>query len=194
MLHVRSVSTGVAGSPYYTNLYFNASASDVATVLGRVRNFWVALAPQMRSALITNVESEVREIDPVTGNVISIQTGPEQTPVAGGNVGTVAPPANQGLIRLTTSGVRRNRRVRGRIFIPGVPSAAINASGQANGPYQTALTDAATALRATTGGVQLVVWSRPIEITGPVVVPGQQSPVIGASAWQEFAVLRSRRD
>ena len=194
MFHVRSVATGVAGSPYYTNLYFNGDPGNVNIALGRVRQFWVDLAGVMRTGLVTNVESEVRVIDPASGDVTNILVGGEQTAVASSGSGAIAPPATQGLIRLQTSGLRLNRQVQGRIFIPGVTSAAVSAQGTALTAYQTTLTNAAAALRATTSGVQLVVWSRPRPLIGPVGLPGQASPVTGASAWQEFAVLRSRRD
>jgi len=194
MFHVRSVATGVAGSPYYTNLYFNGDPGNVNIALSRVRTFWDSLASVMRSGLVTNVESEVRVLEPATGEVTNILVGGEQAAVAASGGGGIAPPATQGLIRLQTSGLRLNRQVQGRIFIPGVITASVSAQGTALTAYQTALTNAATALRATTSGVQLVVWSRPRPLIGPVGLPGQASPVTGASAWQEFAVLRSRRD
>lgn len=194
MLHVRAISTGVAGSPYYTNLYFNAEPTNVGIALARVSQFFTDLRPVMRTGITTNVESEVRVIDPSTGTVTDIVVGAEQAPIAAAAAGSIAPPATQGLIRLQTSGLRLNRQVQGRIFVPGVTVAAVSPTGTAQAAYQTALTDAATALRAATSGVQLVVWSRPRTLTGPVGLPGQQSPVTGASAWQNFAVLRSRRD
>lgn len=194
MFHVRSVSTGVAGSPYYTNLYFNGDPGNVNIALARVRQFWVDLAGVVRSGIVTNVESEVRVIDPSNGNVTNILVGAEQAAVAASAGGTVAPTATQGLIRLQTSGLRFNRQVQGRIFIPGVTQTAVSAQGTALSGYQNTLTTAATALRATTSGVQLVVWSRPRTLTGPIELFGQASPVTGASAWQDFAVLRSRRD
>lgn len=194
MLHIRSVATGVAGSPFYTNLYFDATMANRNIALARTRTFWSDLASVMRTGLVTNVQSDVREIDPVTGTVLDIQAGTEQAPVTGTAAGSATPPATQGLIQLLTPSVRRNRRVRGRIFVPGVMNSAVTGTGTAIAAYQTSLQAAATTLATIAPTCALVVWSRPIEITGPVVAPGQMSTVTSASTWEQFAVLRSRRD
>lgn len=194
MLHIRSITVGVAGSPYYTNLYFLGGMSDRNAALTRVRNFWVALQGVIPTTMSTSVESEVRDIDPATGNVLDIQAGAEQAAVVGNGSGSVAPPATQGLIRLSTGSVRLNRQVRGRIFIPGVLQTALTAQGRPSSIYQTTLTNAGEGLRGISNGVSLCVWSRPRTLTGPVGLPGATATVTSASAWGEFAVLRSRRD
>lgn len=195
MLHVRSVSTGVAGSPYYTNLYFSGGAGDTEYVLNTTRAFWVALQVRMGTGLVTNVDSEVREVNEETGDVVAIRTGPSISSVTGTATGSMCPPATQGLIRLTTGTLRSNRRVQGRIFIPRVPQSQVTAQGTALNAYQTALADAGAILMGGAGTPRLVVWSRPQLTPGdPNPRLGAAAPVTGASAWEQFSVLRSRRD
>lgn len=194
MLHVRSIGTGVAGSPYYTNLYFTGEIASAAAALTKVRTFMAALAPNIGSGMTINVQSEVKEIDPFFGNTLAILNGPDQAPIATSGGTTVTPPATQGLIRLATGGVVRNRRVIGRIFVPRVAVGAVATGGSVSAGYQTSVTNAISALIADQAGPRLAVWSRPMEL-GPIgPVNGSLHAVTSASVWSEFSVLRSRRD
>lgn len=193
MLRVRSVSTGVAGAPYYTNTYFLGGVGDALAARNRMVTFWTDLTSVMRTGLQTQVEQEVWEIDPLTGDTTAIVSGGTGVPASGQAAGSPLPPATQGLIRLNTGLVRFNRRVAGRIFIPGLTVASA-ADGRPTGALLTTLTTAANKLVTGASPAPIVVWSRPKQITGPVAVPGAQALVSGIGVWNEFAVLRSRRD
>lgn len=193
MLRVRSVSTGVAGSPYYTNTYFLGGVGDALAARTRMLNFWTALVPVMRTGLSTTVEQEVWEIDPGTGDTTAIVSGGTGAPAVGTSAGAPLPPATQGLIRLNTGLVRRNRRVAGRIFVPGL-TVSSQTDGRPSSALLTTLTNAANGLVGGATAAPIVVWSRPNDVIGPVFLPGAQALVSGIGVWNEFAVLRSRRD
>lgn len=193
MLRVRSVSTGVAGAPYYTNVYFNGSVSEAVGARTRMVNFWNDLVPVMRTGLQTQVEQEVWEIDPATGDTIAIATAGTGTPATGTGAGAALPPATQALLRLGTNVVRRNRRVAGKIFIPGM-TVTNSLDGRPANSLITALNTAAGRLTSGVITDRVVVWSRPNVLIGPVGLPGLSCNVSATSVWNEFAVLRSRRD
>jgi len=94
------------------------------------------------------------------------------------------PPATQGLIEWRTGFFVGGREIRGRTFIPGLS----NSSSAANGvPTSTWLTLAAAASTAIIGWTSsdFVVYS-PTKHQKALVTAGQP--------WNEWAVLRSRRD
>lgn len=178
---IRTVATGVAGSPWYVNMHFAgeggpSAADEVAAVVA----FWQQVAGFLDNAVTYQVQSDVVQLDSATGQ----QTGIVVTP-GGARQGTDAspalPPANQGLIRLTSNAFFGGRRIRGRIFVPGVTSGSQDANGKPSADFRLAMQQGATYL------VQngLSIYSP----TNRVV-----AVVSGVSTWTEFAVLRSRRD
>lgn len=187
------MSTGVAGSPYYTNLYFNGGISEAAGARTRVVNFVNALVPVQRTDLSTAVEQEVLEIDPATGDTIAIASVGGGAPVSGTSASAPLPPATQGLIRLQTNTLRLNRRVQGRTFVPGLTTVS-SLDGRPTNTLIGALNAAATALTSGVITDRVVVWARPRPLVGPVGLPGQAANVVATSTWAEFAVMRSRRD
>lgn len=195
---VRTVFTGVAGSPYYSNLYWDG-AEDITgaqAAVDLVDEFWSLLASVMNIGLIGQIEAEVPIIEDTTGQIVGVNTttGGVVDPT---NAGEPLPWATQGLIRLATEGFVDGRRVRGRINIPGlgegssdagVPNAAIIASMQAAGEI---LADSSSPV--------LCIWCRPraanAEATPPVAArAGSSHNVSTVSVWNQWAQLRSRRD
>ena len=181
---IRSITTGVAGSPFYTNMYFESTpGSDVPQDwITAVVAFWDDLDLYVSSLLDVVVEGDIAVIDTATGQQTTAYSA---TP--GGHSfsdsGEILPLATQGLIRWETSGFSNGRRIRGRTFVPG-PTETRSDAGAPNGAYQTALASAASQLVAT-APTPLMVWS-PTGLTA--------EPVDGSSAWSKWAVLRSRRD
>lgn len=194
MMRVRTVATGVAGSPFYTNLYFaGATESAAVEATQRVTAFWTALRNTTIATLSMRVEPEVAVINPLDGETSAYVIGGGAT-ITGNSVQPALPYFTQGLIRLTTAGVVGGRRVQGRIFIPGLYQGAQDADGTPSAGFLAGLSAGAGALTAA-GPSQLVVWSRPVaRINPPLVRAGTQHNVIGATARDKFAVLRSRRD
>lgn len=190
---VRTVIDGVAGAPFYTNVYFsNASGANQAQqVIDKMRAFWDVIKGTILTGLTGTIEGEVPVIDPVNGKMTGVHTGTPYNFTATG-VGTAMPGYVQGLVRLHTGGFVNGHNVHGRIFIPGNLEEN-NATGRPSSPYLTLLQQAATALN--TPPPVLQVWARPLKApgTGTILREGSQHTVISTSTWAEWAVLRSRR-
>jgi len=107
--------------------------------------------------------------------------------VASSGVGTdiaqCLSPATQGLLQLRTGLITFGRLLRGRLFLPG-PTEQANNDGKPDAAY-IADYDAAAAALAGDANTDLVVWSR---------THGVKSVVTSALTWNQWAVLRSRRD
>jgi len=192
------VATGVGGSPYYCNLYFNGVSTLVQAQNAHddVAAFIAGLAAEEANGLSWTTQGEVQVLDEVTGDIEGVFN---VTPVvvASSDGGDPLPPATQGLIRWQTDQFVDGRRVRGRTFMPwlsearstaGVPTAGTITDQTANAQ---ALIDSADSA--------LVIWSRPIEADPEANPPiegrdGSAHSVVTGTFWDKFAVLRSRRD
>lgn len=183
-MRVRSTLTGVAGSPYYTNLYFGGVADTPAAqaAADAVEAFWTDLAPWMANDVTTVVESAVAVLDEPTGQPVNVLTT-TTSPVVGTNTGEILPLATQGLIRWNTGQFLNGRQVIGRTFIP-VPTETSSLDGQPTSAYRDGIELAASNLLEAPSA-NFVIYSR----TG-----GADYPALEAIPWVKWAVLRSRRD
>lgn len=177
--------TGVAGAPFYSNLFFNEAATpDPTTLVSEVAAFWQATADYSALGMSGTVEGAIPTIDPATGDIVSVENVAQDT-FTGGRAGNLLPPATQGLLRLLTGTYEAGRQVRGRVFIPALSveaGTAVPGSGTINAWNNAAAALIADALDA---GYEWVVWSRK---------NGVQRTITSVAAWQEYSVLRSRRD
>lgn len=184
---VQTVLTGVAGSPWYSNLFFSADGVDPQACATRVRGYWLLLAPQIGLGVTAQVNAETLQLDDATGEVVAGHPTPQAVATMTGT-GEVLPPATQGLIKFKTLQVRNGRRVQGRSFIPWMLE-----SNNANGgvPTSTFL----NAAQAAGDHLQLNVptpfgvWRRPVSGAG-----GEYVTCTATIPWAKWAVLRSRRD
>jgi hypothetical protein len=198
LARVRTVFSGVAGSPYYNNLYFSgvATTADADAVIDNVAGAWGTLASVMNIGLIGEVEAEVPLIEDTTGVISDVLTGSAEVIDPTGPTDPI-PPSSQGLVRLLTSTFVRGRRLRGRIFVPGLLEAN-SASGRPDANAIAFLQAFGDAL-ITPNTFPLRIWSRPVpadpEATPPTpALPGSSGPVTSITVWDQWAVLRSRRD
>lgn len=182
MIRVRTEMNGAPGTPYLSTMFFDApdltTADDAQSA---VHDFWDGLKGLISAGLTMLVLPEVDLVDPATGNVLETSSTPTTLITSTGNA--TLPAATQGLIRWRTGVFVAGREVRGRTFVPrlandaqlnGVPSTAFITAGNTEGAQLIAAP-----------GPNFCVWSRS---TGTVAV------VSSASTWNQFAVLRSRRD
>lgn len=183
MYRVRTVFTGVPGTPYYSNLYFTQEGGTVAQARAAVNTFWEANKALITVNLKWSIELEVPIIDEVTGDVISVAAGTTTYTSQGTRTETPIPYSNQVLCRLRTGVFNGGREIRGRIFIPGFTQISQNSDGVVG----TAAAGVATNLAAmiNSADAQLVVWAKS---------KGAYAVVNSGSVWNQFAVLRSRRD
>nr|CRY97365.1 hypothetical protein [uncultured prokaryote] len=185
MFRVRTIFTGVAGSPYYNSLYFeggvNPPPSDLVDAVG---TFWEAACIKSLTAMVGQVQSEVQQLDVTTGDIVAVFNQPAYDfNGAGGGAGK--PPATQGLLRLRTGSYVNGRQVAGRVFVPGLTDGA-------GGPTW----DLTVRNAVEFAGEDLMAYSDTEDAKWSVYSPthGLTRPITAVSAWNEFAVQRSRRD
>lgn len=176
---IRTVFTGVPGSPYMSNFFFDAGeVGDATAAANATYDFWNAVDGYMTTActwvidndvpLFTNPET-IAGWESVVGGTGTGQKSDEQMPRS-----------NQILVQWSTGVVFNNRRIRGRTFIPALTQDA-NFNGAVLPATAAAIDTAATALV----GQGLTIASR---------AANTFNLVTSADVWGQFAVLRSRRD
>ena len=181
---IRTIATGVAGSPWYTNFYFRSvPGSDTPqNWADAVIDYWNVLDGLTSNGVTFAVQPDVAVIDEATGQ----QTSAYQ--VTGANIVSIGgteplPAATQGLVRWETQTFVSGRRLRGRSFMPWVPE-SFSSNGVPDTSYRNVLDGAAEALIADADS-ELRIYS-PTGATSGLVT--------SASVWTKWAVLRSRRD
>ena len=183
MLRVRTIFQGPTGAPWYNNLHFvGDTAADAAAAHSATTTFWSAVDALITSQVTWVCEAIVAEIDLATGQQVDAHVVP-QTTGTGFLAGEPMPWASQALIRLHTLIYQNGRSVRGRIYVPGLTVSAL-ASGFLATQDMATLDAAAEALVADAGSL-FAVYSR---TTASAV------EVDATSVWNQWAVMRSRRD
>ena len=186
MARVRTVWTGVAGSPFYSNSYFVAGEDAVLDPQGdadSVVNFLTNIVPELKGGLVATVQPEVAIVDSVSGDITGF-VAVDVDPLTFTNAGNALPWMTQMLVQLSTGTVAGGRRVRGRFNLPG----CVESSNQDGGTPDPALRNGvrdAYAAQMLGGPDTHVVWSRK---------NGVAAEVTGVAVWTQWATLRSRRD
>lgn len=183
MLHVRTIFTGVAGLPGYSNLYFQGDTLSEATgAANAVQAFYLAIRGFQSNLFRAQVQSEVAVVDPTTGNTTDVLSVPAQPLISGAANAALLPPGAQAVVRFSTPLFRAGRRVQGRTNVPGWTTSANDPAGAPSAQLLGDLRTAAAALIADTNSV-LVVYSP----TGGVF-----GAVSGSSVLSRWGTLRSR--
>lgn len=190
MLRVVSQMTGLAGAPYFSTQYFEGSTSgEAAIAVEAVFDFWTAIKGFITAGLSIQIQPEVDVLDVPTGQVQDTFAASAVPVVSTGNA--PLPKATQGLLRARTSEFVAGRRVQGRVFIPALANDA-QLGGVPSSGFMTALATAGAALVTDTNpGQAWSIWHRPSSVGAS---DGSLHPVTSTSVWNQFAVLRSRRD
>jgi hypothetical protein len=186
MFRVRTIFSGVIGSPYLNTSYWGptpGAPGDAQLAVDRMRDFWTAMNAFMTSALTWSVSGQVDTIDALTGQLTGTTAVTARTGV-GTNATDLLPGQVQGGLRLSSGTFIAGRRVQGHWFIPGPCEGQNTAAGVPLNTYTTALQNAATTMVGlSTPG--LFVWSRK---NGVAVTS------LSATAQGKWFALRSRRD
>lgn len=180
LIRIRTIATGVAGSPYYTNLHFVGGAAEAQQAATDVYDFWNFLRTDFKSGLSFKVDAESAIIDSATGLIVD-QVPTTVAAVVGADAGDLLPPQVQGLVRLRTPTFVGGRRILGRFFLPGFTEAK-SANGQPDTPTFQRI-DAAAKQLMNRAGSELCVYS-PTKFTFGVVTQ--------ATAGPNWSTLRSR--
>lgn len=182
---VRTVFTGVAGTPWYSNLYFTWVTGEAQNLVDAVDDFWTVIIGQINGAVTGTVEGSVAQINDATGDITSVESVTPGTIDFTGS-GAVLPPANQTVINLHTGTYVAGREIRGKIFVPGLIAAASATDGSPSSGFLVAQKGAADALVAATSSAGPLRVYSPTHATSAVVT--------ATSSMSQFAVMRSRRD
>lgn len=180
---VRVLWTGVGGSPAYTNLYVARGTVTASQAVTAVAAYMNSISALVTSSCTLTTEGDVAVIDTATGNIVGVDTGTSVVKPGTGGAGQV-PSANQVLVRWLTNTYLGGRQVRGRMYLPYFASGAVGTNGQVTGATQTAVNNATSAyITGLTG--QACVFSP---------ANGVAVQISGYNVWNQFAVMRSRRD
>jgi len=190
---VRTVFSGVAGTPWYSNLYFTFVAGTAQATVNNVATFWGAVDALMDNAVTWVTEADVPTIDDVTGDITAVETTTPGSGV-GADTGDALPYQTQALIHLLTGSFAFGRQIRGRIFVPGLCEGSNTSGGTLLNTAQTTIQAAAAALvSGSSSPGPLRVFSPP----KPLLVPprvGFSTVVTATQVPIKWSVLRSRRD
>lgn len=182
MIRIRTSATGLSGGEWLSTLYFDEASSTAADAHASVVDFWTDMQIGIHQSVEMIVESEVVNIDPVTGQAVSFANVPSVT-IGGQSTDNPLAAATQGVLRLRTAAVQNGRRTLGKVFLWGATEGA-STGGRPNDAYRT-LVNGATLGLVGNPDAPVVVWSR---------VNGNQSVVTSADLWTQWGVQRSRRD
>ena len=191
MLRVTTQWGGVAGSPYYSTMYFaGTEALEAESAVDAVAVFWNAIGDRIQSACDGTIQPEVFVLDPVNGDTTGVHvTTPNAiaTTLVSGQLAS----ATQGLVRWTTGVYEDSRQIRGRTFIP----APTEQDSDVGAPLTAYINDVSAAAAVLAADPGFGVWRRPRPETSPLGQrDGQFALATGGACWSQWAVLRSRRD
>ena len=166
-------------------MYF-ADEGGVAAQRAALADFWSALAGILDQQTSWRIQTTGRILDEASGTLTGLWSDPTNRAGNGNQTGEPVSNSTQALIRWVTDDVVNGRRIRGRTFIPGLTNKAITA-GEVSASALNAMETAAAAYADASG---LVIWHRPDDSGSG----GSVHSVTASSVWNEFAVLRGRRD
>lgn len=175
---------GVAGAPFWTTVRQTAvgviSAEDFAQAFA---DFLDRAKSSLATPLVATVLPEVTLIESTTGQLVGTETIVSKV-ITMTDATEMLPRTTQMLIRWSTGVVIAGRRVRGRMFLPGLCEQSNSDGGAPTTSIVSGFQASVNTLLTDWGG-EAVVYSR-THFSGAAIT--------GASVWNEWAVLRSRRD
>lgn len=184
LTRIRTGFTGVGGSPWINNMYFDVEEADIQAAADAAAGFWSNAQLAMSSLIDWAQDGVATVLNPVTGEPTDIVTYTPDTGDGQGS-GDMLPAATQLLITWRTGVFSGGREVRGKTFVPGLVSSTNDNDGTIDEGVVTQFAGYAASLLTTPGNPTLQVWSRK---------NGTVQPVTQARITNEWAVLRSRRD
>lgn len=191
---------GSSGLPGFTNLFFDATAdspTDALDAATKSRLLFSGAASVLPSTVTITLNSDVRVLDDVTGDLLNIYTVVGPAPVVGAVADRYAQVAGACIDWITTT-VHGSRRMQGRTFIVPLTTLAYDGTGKLASTTVTDLGSAAEDMRTATGPA-FGVWGRP-RAANPSHVPpitardGLWGPATSSRIPTKVAYLSSRRD
>lgn len=185
--------SGLAGGGL-TQLYWvpgsvGGSTADATDCLARFRGLWVSIGTRLSSTISFVFDTTVLAIEATTGVLVTSYTAAPALTVTGGSGSEPLPRQTQGLIKWGTASVINGRRVRGRLFVPGVQEGDNDGAGQPVAALSSALTAAgATIFVPGATSSEACIWHRPVGGAG-----GASPDITSSTGGTTWAVLKSRR-
>lgn len=196
ILRVRSVVNSASGATSaLVTTYWDSTGAGLAALatesVARVRAAFNAMAAAIPSGSTYVPNLLVDEIDENTGAIVNQVTAAAPAAVTFSSASPYAPLQTQSIVQFQSATFIAGRRLRGRLYIPGVAQGAVGTTGQPTPAQQTALANFNTALGATVvTATNQRVWHRPNKVTH---VGGLSAVVATRTVAASFGVLRSRR-
>lgn len=184
MARVRTVFTGVPGTPWYSNILFDNDVAAEQAAHDAVATFWDDMSALMTSRVSYEVEGDVTIIDSSTGQPVGVVTVSPASGI-GGLTTDPLPYQTQALVRLNTGEWVGGRQIVGHMYIPGLTETANNVAGVLQDTTAASIQASAETMTTEPGNPTQVVFSR--KNLAAYHVQTWQVP-------QTWAVLRSRRD
>ena len=131
---VRTVFTGVAGTPGYSNLYFDASTTTAAAYQPFVADFWDSIKGKISADCKMTIQGEVAVLDASDGSIVGFGAGSDIV-VQGTSGDGRLPLVSSGLVQWRTGVYEGGREIRGRTFIPYPTVADLDGAGVPNSSY-----------------------------------------------------------
>lgn len=180
---------GVALVTTYWDSTGAAPAAMATEILARVRAAFSALSATLAAGSGIVLNPVCDEIDEVTGNLVNQQAGTPPAAITFTGSGNRMPPETQICAQFLSNTFISGRRLRGRLYIPGLTVGSGTVSGNPTGALVTAVNAFNTALGTTVvTAINQRVWHRPVNGAG-----GLSAVVATRSSATTFSVLRSRR-
>lgn len=195
ILRVRTTMTYGSGGPGLSTSYWlpgttGGVTADASDCVARVRAFWDAIKVNFASSMSLQVQSDVAAIEATTGVLTGLFSATPAAAVVGTGGGNNEVTAAMALIRSRTNSVINGRLLRGRWYLGPVATGCSNLIGSlATATITSFNTGAAGLLAAGATGSVPAVWHRPTTLAA-----GTHGVVTSFSTWDQYAVLRSRRD
>jgi hypothetical protein len=178
------VFTGVAGSPAYSNFYFDDNGVTAGVYQTSVLGMWDTIKTAIRSGVTVTMVNPIPIIEVASGQVVNVVSGDGGT-TAGTDTGQELPPFTSGLVRMHTGVFASGREVRGRCYVP-YPSENANDAGTPGSGYISGLTAAFVTLQGDNeANGAMVVYSR---------AHARAEYISSFDTWNQWGSLRSRRD
>lgn len=172
---------GLPGMPGTNTIYHHENGASAADGVNAVKGFLDDISTNLASALTYDVNPVVEQVDSTTGAVIGVDDTGGGGADTGASGSESLPFSTQLLVQLRTGVFNSGRELRGRIFIPG----QVESNNDAGRPSAAWVTFAQSKVDTMLAAGGIAVYS-PTHHTWASVSAGK--------VWNEWAVLRSRRD
>jgi hypothetical protein len=183
MSHIKRITvlyTGAPGLPGTNTLYGHENGDTARDQVEAVGTFVGSLSTSLNTAITATVMGQVEIVESSTGQVVGIDATGDDIVVEMSDTATPLPFTTQLLVQIRTGVFNNGREIRGRLFIPGFCQ-----DGNVGGAPDPDVVSGVAGAANTMLGHGFAVYSPTHKMW---------ASVSAATVWNEWAVLRSRRD